>query len=79
MAVRYKFDKDFDFPVRTEQGHVQAIVAYKSGAEHLIPDAHAEKADSAGAGQRLDRGRQRVASAEGPQDAYNAGSDNAQV
>lgn len=75
MAVRYKFTRDFDYVVGTEQGGVRAVVAYKNRGEYLIPDDHAAKADEAGAGQRLDR----VASAEGPQDAYNAGSDNAQV
>lgn len=50
MATRYRFDRDYDHPVRPS-----VDIAYKAGQEVIIPDAHAVAADQAGAGTRLPR------------------------
>lgn len=54
MAVNFRFDKDFDFDVRANEGALaNRTVAYKAGGTHLIPDAHAEAAEKAGVGERV--------------------------
>lgn len=52
MAVRYRFKKDWDHSVK-----YGVDVAYKAGTEDLIPEAHADAADAAGAGERVDEGK----------------------
>lgn len=54
MAVKYRFDKGFDYKVRDgRSGNLIATVAYKAGVEALIPEDHANAADAAGVGQRV--------------------------
>lgn len=48
MAVKYRFTKNFDCPVGE-----RARRAYKAGMEMLIPEAHADAADKASAGERI--------------------------
>jgi len=52
MATTFRFDKDFDFDIRSPQGALQGMKAYKAGTIDTIPEAHAEAAEKAGAGQR---------------------------
>lgn len=60
MPVRYRFNKDYDHRVSS-----RVDVAYKKGMEDTIPEAHADAADEAGAGERL--------SAEGSRSAVRGG------
>lgn len=53
MATHFRFDKNFDFDIRSPQGALQSTKAYKAGTVDLIPDAHAEAAEKAGVGERV--------------------------
>lgn len=51
MATWFKFTKDFDFTPRPN-----VDIAYRAGQTVYIPDPHAEAAEKAKAGERVERG-----------------------
>lgn len=60
MAVKYRFDKAYDYRVRhQDSGTLVSVVSYAPGTELLIPEEHAKDADAKGVGSRLtDSGNQ---------------------
>jgi hypothetical protein len=54
MATNFRFDKPFDYEIRSAKGALQGVVSYPAGTtEKPIPEAHADAAEKAGAGGRV--------------------------
>jgi hypothetical protein len=56
MATQFYFHDSFDYEIRSERTkHLRGIKRYAAGSTVFIPEAHAEAAEQAGVGKRVEK------------------------
>lgn len=59
MAVKFRFEKAYDYRIRDKNsGTLLSTVSYSPGTEMLIPEDHANDAEAKGVGSRMTEGTQ---------------------